>query len=51
MRSGARPVCNGREIEFWLQVGQELAGLSVAGEEDPDVTLDELGPGALKDKS
>jgi hypothetical protein len=44
-RAAGRP--DGRELEFWLQAEQELAGLSVAGEEDPDVALDELGPGAL----
>jgi Protein of unknown function (DUF2934) len=40
-----------RELEFWLQAEQELAGLSVAGEEDPYVALDDLPPGALKDRT
>ena len=40
----------GHELEFWLQAEQELASLSVAGEEDPYVALDELGPGALKEQ-
>ena len=40
----------GRDLEFWLQAEQELAGLSVAGEEDPYVALDDLGPGALKEQ-
>jgi hypothetical protein len=37
----------GRELEFWLQAEQELTTLSVAGEEDPDVGLDQIGQGAL----
>ena len=39
---------SGRELEFWLQAEQELATLSVAGEEDPYMALDQLGPGALE---
>jgi Protein of unknown function (DUF2934) len=39
---------DGRELEFWLEAEQELASLSVAGEEDPYVALDQLGPGALE---
>jgi hypothetical protein len=44
-REAGRP--EGRDLEFWLQAEQELVGLSVAGEEDPYVALDDLGPGAL----
>lgn len=40
----------GRELEFWLQAEQELATLSAAGEEDPYMALDQLGPGALDPK-
>ena len=40
----------GSELDFWLQAEQECAGLSVAGEEDPFVALDQLGQGALDDK-
>jgi hypothetical protein len=40
----------GRELEFWLEAEQELTSLSVAGEEDPDVGLDQIGPGALAPK-
>ena len=48
-RAAGQP--DGRELEFWLQAEQELAGLSVAGEEDPYVALDDLPPGALKDQT
>ena len=44
-RAAGQP--EGRELEFWLQAEQELTPLSVAGEEDPYVALDQLGPGAL----
>ncbi len=37
----------GRELEFRLQAEEELGQLSVAGEEDPQVALDQLGRGAL----
>ena len=40
----------GRELEFRQRAEEELAGLSVAGEEDPYVALDQLGPGALRDQ-
>ena len=40
-----------RELEYWLQAEQELVGLSVAGEEDPYVALDQLGPGALQERN
>ena len=48
-RAAGQP--DGRELEFWLQAEQELAGLSVAGEEDPYVALDDLPPGAPKDQT
>ena len=35
----------GDDLEYWLQFEQELVGLSVAGEEDPQVALDDLAPG------
>jgi hypothetical protein len=35
----------GRELEHWLQAEEEIGGLSVAGEEDPGVALDDLPPG------
>jgi hypothetical protein len=36
---------SGGDLEYWLQAEQELVGLSVAGEEDPYVALDDLAPG------
>ena len=36
----------GRELEHWLQAEQEIGGLSVAGEEDPYVALDDLPQGS-----
>ena len=35
----------GRELEFRLQVEAELGQLSVAGEEDPQVAVDQPGAG------
>ncbi len=37
----------GRELEHWLQAEQEIGGLSVAGEEDPYVALDDLPQGSV----
>jgi hypothetical protein len=36
----------GREMEYWLRAEQELAPLSVAGEEDPLEELDHTAPPA-----
>jgi hypothetical protein len=36
----------GREMEYWLRAEQELAPLSVAGEEDPLEALDHTPPPA-----
>jgi hypothetical protein len=44
-QAAGRPA--GRELEFRLQAEAELGQLSVAGEEDPNMALDQLGPGAL----
>ena len=38
----------GIELDYWLQAEEELAHLSVAGEEDPLEAVDQLGPGALE---
>lgn len=38
----------GREMEYWLRAEQELAPLSVAGEEDPLEALDHQEPAADK---
>lgn len=35
----------GGDLEFWLQAEGEIGTLSVAGEEDPFVALDDLAPG------
>jgi hypothetical protein len=35
----------GRDMEYWLQAEEELAPLSVAGEEDPMEALDHSPPG------
>ena len=40
----------GRELEFRLQAEDELGQLSVAGEEDPQVAVDQLGSGALAEE-
>ena len=40
----------GSELDYWLQAEQECANLSVAGEEDPFVALDQLGPSTPKDE-
>ena len=37
----------GHDLEFWIQAEEEIGGLSVAGEEDPDVALDDFKPGEL----
>jgi hypothetical protein len=37
----------GRDMEYWLQAEEELAPLSVAGEEDPMEALDHDPPGTL----
>jgi hypothetical protein len=34
----------GRDMEYWLQAEEELAPLSVAGEEDPMEALDHEAP-------
>lgn len=47
-RAAGQP--EGQELEFRLQAEQELAGLSVAGEEDPFVALDQLRPGDLNEE-
>ena len=36
----------GRDMEYWLQAEEELAPLSVAGEEDPMEALDHEPPRA-----
>lgn len=41
----------GRELEFWTQAEEEIGGLSVAGEEDRDVALDDLEPGDIASSS
>jgi hypothetical protein len=47
-QAAGRP--EGRELEFRLQAEEELGQLSVAGEEDPQVALDQLGRGSLADE-
>jgi hypothetical protein len=41
----------GREMEYWLRAEQELAPLSVAGEEDPLEALDHDAPAAAQESS
>jgi Protein of unknown function (DUF2934) len=41
-KEAGRP--KGRHMEFWLEVEEELAPLSVAGEEDPMEALDHEPP-------
>jgi hypothetical protein len=38
----------GRELDYWLKAEEELAVLSVAGEEDPLTAIDDLPPGFAK---
>ena len=38
----------GRDMEYWLMAEEELAPLSVAGEEDPLEALDHDAPGVLR---